>query len=219
MFNHCTPKELLELDTITINGRRHYVTPKGKYPSITSVFSAFPKPELQEWRNRVGEQEAKKITTQATNRGTKIHSLCENYLNNEDLSPKNILPIYLESFNQLIPELNKINNIHKLEAPLYSNQLKVAGRTDCIAEYNNVLSVIDFKTSIKPKKEEWITDYFLQATFYAMAYWELTNIKISQIVIIISVDEGDAQVFVKDVKNYVKPLIQKIHDYYHILDM
>lgn len=214
MFNHCTPKDLLELDTVQINGRRYYVTPNGNYPSITSVFSAFPKPELLEWRNKVGEVEANKISFQAASRGTIIHSLCENYLNNIPINNKNTLPIHLESFNKIIPELNKINNIHKIEAPLFSNRLKVAGRTDCIAEYNNTLSIIDFKTSKKLKKEEWIQDYFLQTTFYALAYFELTNIKITQIVIIISVDEDISQVFIKKTKDYVQPLIKKIHDFY-----
>lgn len=206
-FNHCAPKELIELTTESINGRRYYVTPKGKYPSITTVLSAFPKPELLKWRQRVGEEQANKITKEATTNGTRIHAICEDFLNNKPLD----LPLLeKESFLKLKPHLLNINNIHGLEVPLYSDQLRIAGRTDCIAEYDGVLSVIDFKTSRKVKKEEWILDYFLQATMYSIAYYELTGIKIKQIVILIAVTEDESQIFVKNTNDYVMPLLEKV---------
>lgn len=214
MFIHCPPKELIELNTETLNGKRHYVTPDGKFPSITSVLGAFPNPALMEWRKRVGEEEANKISRVASSRGTKTHSICEKYLNNEEINKKEFMPDALQSFYSMKPLLNNINNIHKLEVPLYSKKLKVAGRCDGIAEYSNVLSVIDFKTSKKEKREEYINNYFIQATFYGLCYFELTGIKINQIVILISVDDGNPQEFIKPISEFIKPTIFKIKEYY-----
>lgn len=214
MFIHCPPKDLIELNTETINGKRHYVTPEGKYPSITSVLGSFPKPGLMEWRNRVGNEEANRICRVAASRGTKTHLLCENYLNNEEIDKKSFMPDALQSFYSIKPLLDNINNIHKLEVPLYSNRLKVAGRCDGVAEYKGNLSIIDFKTSSKEKNEEWITDYFLQATFYGLCYLELTGIPIKEIVILIAVDDGESQEFIKPIKEYIQPLISKINYYY-----
>lgn len=215
-FNHVPPKELLELNTETINGKRHYVTPEGKFPSITSVLGAFPKPDLMEWRKRVGNEEANRITRLATSRGTKIHSLCEKYLLNEEIDANNLMPDILSSFYEFKPLLHKINNIHFLEAPLYSTKLKVAGRVDCLGSYKEELSVIDFKTSAREKREEWIEDYFIQCCFYSLAYYELTGIFAKQIVILISVNDGNNQEFIKPTKNYIRPLISKIKQYYSL---
>lgn len=214
-FVHClNVTNLIELNTETIAGKRHYITPSGKYPSITSVLGAFPKPELFAWRNRIGEEEANKITRASSSRGTKFHLLCEKYLSNEEIDKSNFMPDALSSFYGFKKLLHNINNIHKLEVPLYSNRLMVAGRCDGIAEYNGVLSVIDFKTSRKEKLESYIQDYFLQATFYALCYGELTGIFPKQIVILISVEDGTNQEFVRETKDYVKPLISKIKEYY-----
>jgi len=214
IFKHVTPTELLELNTETINGKRHYVTPNGKYPSITSVLGAFPNPALFEWRKRVGEAEANRVSAVASSRGTKFHLLCEKYLLNEEIDKKQFMPDALNSFYEFKDILHRINNIHKLEVPLYSNQLKVAGRVDCISEFDGKLSIIDFKTSKKEKKEDWISDYFIQASFYSMAYYELTGLQAKQIAILISVDDGDDQVFIKEVKDYIPSTISKIKEYY-----
>ena len=126
------------------------------------------------------------------------------------------MPDALANFYSIKPFLNNINNIHKLEVPLYSSRLKVAGRCDCLGEYKKELSVIDFKTSKREKSEENIEDYFIQAAFYGLSYAELTGIVFKKIVIIIGVDDGDSQVFVKDLKDYIKPLIFKIKTYYEL---
>ena len=214
IFIHSPPKELLELSTETINNKRYYITPNGKYPSITTVLGQFKKDSLLQWRKRVGEEEANKISNRASSRGTKVHLLCEKYLLNEKIDKKKYMPDSLASFYSIKPHLHRINNIHKLEVPLYSNRLQIAGRCDAIAEFDDVLSIIDYKTSSKEKKEEWIEDYFQQATFYALCYAELTGIVIKQIVIIIAVDDGNPQVFVKQTKDYIRPLIDKIKYYY-----
>ena len=213
MFVHCPPIELLELNTENINGRRHYVTPDGKYPSITTVLGSFPKPELNEWRKQVGESEANRISKLSADRGTKFHSILEKYLNNEEIDRKEFMPDTLASFNSVKPIRHNINNIHKLAVPLYSNRLKVAGRCDAVAEYNGILSIIDYKTSKREKEEYQIIDYFLQATFYGLCYAELTNIVTQQIVILIAVEDGPPQVFIKNIMDYVKPLVNKINEY------
>jgi genome maintenance exonuclease 1 len=215
-FEHCPPKELLELTTESINGRRHYVTPAGKFPSITTVLGSFPNPALIEWRKRVGEVEANRISNTASSRGTKLHLLAEKYLSNEEINKKEFMPDALSSFYSFKPILDNINRIHKLEVPLYSNKLKVAGRCDAIAEYEGELSIIDFKTSKKEKKEEWIENYFIQATFYGLCYAELTGIVAKNIVILIAVDDGESQVFVKPMKEYVPKTIKKIKEYYRL---
>lgn len=213
-FNHCPPAELLELNTENVNGKRHYITPKGKYPSITTVLGSFPNPALMEWRKRVGEKEANRISNTASSRGTKLHLLAEKYLSNEEIDKKDFMPDALASFYSFKPLLNNINNIHKLEVPLYSDRLRVAGRCDGVAEYNGELSIIDFKTSKKEKREEWIEDYFLQTTFYGLCYAELTGIVVKNIVILITVDDGEPQEFIKPLKEFVHPLIKKVKEYY-----
>lgn len=206
--------EFQELETVTIDGKRHYVTPEGKkYPSITSVLSILSRQQIMEWRKRVGEEEANKISSQAARRGTKIHKMCEDYLNNE-LDEKKFMPNDREMFASLRPIIDQsINNIYAQEMPLWSDYLGVAGRVDCIAEFNGVLSVIDFKTSKKLKKKENISNYFQQTSAYAVMFEERTKIPVSQIVIIIAVDNEKPQVFVEKRNNYIWDCINTISLY------
>lgn len=207
MFNHVDHGITLPVVTReTTEAGRKYFTPEGNtYPSITTVLSILGKEQIKAWRARVGEAEANKISTQAGVRGTAVHTLAENYLNNESDWSKGAMPANVFSFNQIKPILDKnINNIYMQEAFLYSDKLKCAGQVDCIAEYDGVMSIIDFKTSRKPKKEEWITNYFIQASFYAAAFYELTGIAIKQGVIIITVDGDEPQVFKVNTFEYLK---------------
>ena len=211
-FIHTTDFENFEIPVRQIvDGKRVYVTPAGHaYPSITSILGSQPKPGLDEWRKNVGDEEAKKITKEAVALGTMVHGLCEDYLYNEKLQCEDKDAISI--FNRLRFLLGNINNIIGLEIPLYSDKLKVAGTTDCIAEYNGVLSVIDFKTSRKPKKEEWIEDYYIQAFFYLVAFFEMTGAIPEQIVILIAVRNSfEVQVFKKPVSEvdiYMDKLIE-----------
>ena len=212
MFNHLDV-ELPKLERETIDGVRYYSIPKEsqvlKLVSITSVTSHFNREIFVKWRKRVGEDEAQKITKAATSRGTDMHSLVENYLYNKTLPSVPPLPDFL--FKIAKPELNKINNIHCLEGPLYSLQLGVAGTTDCIAEYDGELAVIDFKTSKKPKPREWIENYFVQAMFYGMAYYEMTGTPIKKLVIIMACEDGESVVYEEsDLKKYMKLVVQYI---------
>ena len=205
-----------DLETETINGKRFYKTPEGLlYPSVTTITSQHGKDKILEWRKRVGEEEANRISTKASNRGTKVHKICENYLNNEEdyarTNPAHIhktMPDTIAMFKSLQPLLDEhVNNIHALEIPLYSHHLRVAGRVDCIAEYDGKLSIIDFKTSGKLKEESWIKGYFMQCSAYAVMYEERTGIPVSQIVIMIAVDSEHPQVFIKKRNDYIKDFI------------
>ena len=165
-FIHTPSTKLLpEIHTETIKGKRFYVTPEGKkYPSITTVLSGRSKEGINRWRKSVGNDVANNIMRSAAKRGTAVHQLVEDYLNNSDLSKQDVLPLAL--FTLLKPELDDINNIVLQEGGLYSDKWGIAGRVDCIAEYKGKLSVIDFKTSTKEKKEEWVEKNFIKGYAY-----------------------------------------------------
>ena len=188
-----------DLVTETINGKRFYVTPEGKkFPSVTTITSQYNKKEILEWRKRVGEEKANQISTKAAGRGTKVHKLCEDYLNNNIDYAKGHMPSNVALFKTIKPILDEyVNNIHAIEIPLYSNHLRVAGRVDCIAEFDGKLAVIDFKTANNLKDEEKIQNYFMQCAAYAIMYEERTGIPVPRIAVIIAVENENPQVFVK----------------------
>lgn len=208
MFNHVQlDREVPKLQQVTTEGTRYYVTPEGnKYPSITTVLSSYNLKHIMEWRKRVGEEEANRVTRVASTRGTRIHKLCEDYLDNKEPSFKNHLD--LELFNSLKPELHRINNIYAQELRMYSDHLRIAGTVDCVGQFDGKLAVIDFKTSRKPKNKDQITNYFMQASAYAIMFEEQFGIPVSQTVIMIAVDESEPQVFVEKRDNYVKQLLE-----------
>lgn len=204
----------VELTTENINGQRHYVLPDGvtKLKSVTTIIGErTDKTALLEWKKRVGEAEAQKITTQAARRGTAIHSIAERYvLNEENYYGEKEMPANIDSFKPIKQILDDhIDNVLGIEIPLYSKSLGCAGRTDLIAEYDGTLSVIDFKTSRKLKKAEWIENYFIQATCYAMMFEWIYRIAVPQIVIIITVDdEKTPQVFKLERSQYVNRVLE-----------
>jgi len=203
--------------TENVSGKRHYVLPDGnKLPSVTTVLSHFKRASLKKWRDRVGETEAKKISAKAAYRGTTIHDLFEKYLRNSLKASdiKNLSLVDKQTLLSCLDTINLIDNIHYIEETFHSVGLGVAGRTDVIAEYDGVLSVIDFKTSLREKREEWITDYFEQATAYSIMYEEHVGKKIDQLVVIIACDDlVEPQVFIKEPKNYEQSLRSKIAEY------
>jgi len=183
------------------DGTRLYKTPSGKsYPSVTTVTGLHTKKGIMEWRKRVGEAEANRISGKASARGTRIHSLCESYLRSEPCEPDMFDKELFESISQW---LGDINNIHALEDPLYSDHLEVAGTVDCIAEFQGKLSVIDFKTSSKPKDRDDIHQYFMQTAAYAVAFEERTGIPIGRLVIIMAVDNDDPRLFIEKRDNWI----------------
>jgi len=203
------------LDTDESTGERFYITPNGvKLPSVTTVLGHFKKKSIIEWRNRIGNEEADKVMYRASNRGTRFHNMMEGYLRNEDDFLNGVMPDMRQAFNDMKETLDLIDNIRYIESPLFSEKLGVAGRTDVIAEFAGVPSIIDFKTSSKEKKEHWIDNYFEQGTAYALMYEELVKEPINQIVILISVDFMEhPQVFIRDKNQYVQNLLEKIHLY------
>ena len=212
-FKHNAPSQVgPDLNTQSINGKRYYITPKGeKYPSITTVLSDRGKEGIRKWRAHVGNDVANQIMRSAAKRGTAVHQLVEDYLNNEELSKQDVLPVAL--FSILKPELDNINNIIIQEGGLYSDRLGVAGRVDCIAEYKGKISVIDFKTSTKEKKEEWVENYFIQGSAYCEMYEERFSQTIDQVVILIVTEDGAVQTFIKDKKDYLPLLKMAIKDF------
>lgn len=210
MFNHVNAEALPELECETLPTGRTYITPEGnKYPSITTVLSILSKDGIKAWRARVGEEVANKISTQAATRGTAVHQLAEDYLNNKEDWMKGAMPANLFSFNQIKPILDeRVNNIWAQEVPLYSDKFMIAGRVDCIAEFDGELTIIDFKTARKPKKEEWIQNYFTQAAFYAAAFYERTGTPIKKFAIIVAVDDSEPQVFTGNTFSYLKKLYE-----------
>ena len=198
----------IELNTINENGKRLYVTPDGeKYPSVTTVLSDYKKDAIIQWRKRVGEQQANKISTQASRRGTKVHKLCEDYLNNESTF-KDYTPDNVEMFKSIQPTLNEIEIVYAQERTLYSHHLKTAGRVDCVGKFRGKPHIIDFKTSNKPKKWEWIDNYFMQGSAYSVMWEELTGVPIPYIAIIIAVADDSPQVFVENRDTWINKFIE-----------
>jgi CRISPR/Cas system-associated exonuclease Cas4 (RecB family) len=200
------------------SGKRFYTTPAGmSYPSITTLLGHKEKPWLADWRKSLGQDKAAKETKRASERGDAIHKLIEYYLDNK-LTPdilRKTNPEYVAGFNQVKLRLNKVNNIRAQEVAIYSDTLGVAGRIDCIGEYDGVLSVVDFKTSTNSKMESMIEDYFLQTTAYAIMWNEITSEPIEDVVIIMSVERSMAPLLFKEkIDKYVKPLLIRINEYY-----
>lgn len=217
MFTH-NPVEQINIEQVTYDdGYRLYRTPEGnEYPSVTTMLSSDPKKQqgLEEWRNRIGHDEANRITQKAAERGESLHTAIENYLQNQKFPLKEILPESQIFFKKMKKEIDKLDNIRAQEIPLYSDKLQLAGTCDLIAEYNGKLSVIDFKTSRKPKKLEWCEDYFLQTLIYSIMFQELYGLTINQLCIIIGDEESQkGYTFTANRKNYLDSLKTRIKDF------
>ena len=217
-FNHIYKDPLIaDLPREEINGKRYYVTPSGKrLPSVTTFLSHFKGDSIRKWREKVGEEEANRISKRASTRGTKFHSLMESYISNQERNSflnEELMPDMKLAFNIMKPVIDRIDNVHYLETMLYSEAVGLAGQVDCIAEFDGVPSIIDFKTSLKLKREEWILSYFEQCTLYSLLYEDMTGRRIDQIVVLISVDHEQPQVFVKQRKDYTKGVYEKVKQF------
>ena len=215
IFKHKTIN-LPEIKAKTTDGVRLYETPEGNfYPSITTVLSTRNKEGLFKWRERVGNDVANYVARTAAVRGTHVHHMCEDYINNdfdEEKHKKKFLPYTL--FTQLRDSaLQKIDNVYAQECGLYSDKYMVAGRVDCIAEYDGIPSIIDFKTSTSERKDSYNENYYIQASAYAEMFEERTKIAINQVVILVITEDGVVQEFVKDKKNYLPLLTETISNW------
>ena len=210
MFNHIQ-HDIPKLVRVDSPEGRKYQTPSGKsYPSVTSVVGLLGKEAIREWRARVGEEEANRVSARAARRGTDVHSLCENYLLNKEVKPG---LFDVETFDSIKPLLNRINNIHCLETQLFSDHLQVAGTVDCIAEFDGRVSVIDFKTSRRIKSRDDIHGYFMQTSAYAVMFEELTKIPVSRLVVIMSVDDEAPLLFIEKRDDWIGQFIELRNDY------
>ena len=220
MFNH-VPVKLPQLTATNKDGIRLYETPEGDlYPSITTVLSIRKKEGLFEWRKKVGNEVANYVSGKAARRGTKVHQMCEDYLNNMNTNfpdkfnehEKDFLPWCL--FGQLREKvLHNVDNIYVQEASLYSDKYKIAGRVDCISQYKGVPSVIDFKTSTKERSDGWNENYYIQGTAYSEMFHERTGIPISQVVILVVTEDGTVQEFIKNKYDYIDYLSESIKEW------
>jgi genome maintenance exonuclease 1 len=210
--------EPLEVEPVNKDGVRFYKLPKTDkyYPSVTSITSFKNAAFFKDWRKKIGEDEANRITARATQRGTAFHSIAEDYINGE-LDLEKYLennPLSVRMFQSAKDTLNRIDNIHCLESFLYSHYLGLAGRVDCIAEFDGELAVIDFKTSTKEKKEDYIEHYFVQETAYAAMFLERTGIEVKKIVTLIATEEGSIQIFQKhNLDDYLQLLKSYIEEF------
>ena len=199
----------------TSSSGRKYAAPNGvRYPSVTTVLSILNEEFIQRWRARVGEEEANKVSHRASTRGTAVHECIEKYLDNDENYAEGYMPNIIDNFKAVRPVLDeRIGTIYLQEAALYSEHLGLAGRVDCVGEFDGVLSIIDFKTSKKIKKKEWITNYFIQEAAYAIMWEERTGTPIVNLVTIITVDNEAPQVFVEHRDNWVPKLLETINEY------
>jgi genome maintenance exonuclease 1 len=204
-----------DLSAKTGAGGRTYTAPDGtRYPSITTVLSILSREAIQEWRARVGEEEANKISRVASSRGTAVHDLLEKYVDNDPDYAKGVMPHILQSFHDVKEQLDtRLSKVYAQEAPLYSEHLGLAGRVDCVGVWDGKDSIVDYKTSRKLKKKEWVKGYFMQCCAYAIMWEERTGIPITQLVVLIAVDNEEPQVFIEHRDNWVKPLFDVIEQY------
>lgn len=204
-----------DLSAETTSTGRKYLGPNGvSYPSVTTVLSILSEEAIQKWRARVGEEEANKISHRASTRGTAVHSIIEKYLDNEEDYAESFMPNVVDNFKSVQKVLDeRVGAIYAQEAALYSDHLGLAGRVDCVGEFDGKLSIIDFKTSKKIKKRDWITNYFVQESAYAIMWEERTGTPITQLVTLIAVDNEEPQVFIEHRDNWTSKLLETINEY------
>ena len=213
-FTHVLHPEIPKIKQVNIDGVRYYDTPDGTLISITSLLKNFTPEGILEWRKAVGEEVANEVMRAAADRGSKVHKIIENCLSNK---PENDLvgnygELAARMFSQMVPALDKIDRIRALEKGLYSTRFGIAGRVDCIAEYDKELTVIDFKTSTR-KRDERNETHLVQASFYSLAWEERTGEKVNQIAILTTTEDGELDVYRDDPSNHVDRLEEMIEEY------
>ena len=202
------------LKQITGETGRVYVDDEGnEYPSVTTVLSILNKKAIMEWRARVGEEEANRISSQAAARGSKVHDMIEDYVLGREVSSENL--IAMQNFKEIKPIIDEnLSKVYATEKRMYSKHLGVAGTVDCVGEWNGQRAIIDWKTSAKFKKKEWVSNYFMQACAYSIMWEERTGQPITRLVVCIAGDQGP-QVFEEHRDNWDDQLISCISDYNH----
>jgi len=214
MFNHVITKfDFPELEEVKLNGQRYYKVGNDLYPSVTTILSIQNNEGLLKWRERMGEEVANFESRRAANRGNHFHKICESYLNNHDISDYRKKVLSYGLFTLVKNEIERIDNIHGLETTLYSTKYKIAGRTDCIAEFDGLLSIIDFKSANRARTDDLLEKHSIQETAYAKMWEELTTIPIEQIVTIVACENGDSQTVIKKPAFFLKQLEECIEEF------
>tara|TARA_R100000008_G_scaffold79343_1_gene60965 strand:- start:245 stop:889 length:645 start_codon:yes stop_codon:yes gene_type:complete len=200
--------ELPDLECVTSNSSRYYVTPDGNnYPSVTTVVNWDKREFFAEWRrNNPGKSEA------ILSRGTKVHKLIEDYIE-VGMVPAQEDPVVNSMFSNLVSMVDSLDEVVAVEAPLYSDLLKLAGRVDCVGIMDGEYCIVDFKTSSKIKQEKYLTEYWCQATAYAIMWQERTGIPVPKIAIMMVSVDGKKKLFTKDSRDLVPVLKSKIDRY------
>ncbi len=219
LFNHI-PINFQQAQLIEKDDSHYYQTPTGDvFPSITTILqktmSTEKQQSLQSWKEQ--ETAAQYITQESALVGTQTHKLIENHLNGITQTD-DVRLLSVAHFNNLLPFIQKINDIHGTELKLYSNALKLAGMSDCIAKYDGELSIIDYKTKRSNQQEEWMTDHFIQGTAYAEMFKELSGIEVKQVVILVSSEKNTRMEFVKNIEEYKDLLTQRLNQFYEIIE-
>jgi len=214
MFTHILNSfEFREFPTVQIDGFRHYEIHGKLYPAITSILSIMNQEKILSWKKNLGEAVAKFESFRAANRGKDFHKICEDYLCNKDISIHKSKVLSLALFNLVKKELERIDDIYAIEPTLYSEKYKIAGRADCIAKFDDIISVIDFKTANRTKNKEILETHSIQETAYAIMYQELTGIKIDQIITIVACENGETQINIEKPNYFVSKLVDCIHEF------
>ena len=212
--------DIIELpQLVRIDGeQRFYQTPDGnKYPSVTTVLSEMSdKTAILKWRKRVGEEEANRVSGRATRRGTAVHSLLEKFVLNEEIDFSDTMPLNKTMYNQIAKHLEQhVDDIRSSEGQLFSHKLKIAGSVDLVASYKGEPAIIDFKTSTKPKRKEWIENYFLQATMYSYMLYEMTGLYHPKLVIAIALEEDSGpQIFEEHASNWIEKAMKMCQEFH-----
>ena len=215
-FNHI-PWIFKQAVLDTKNHQHHYTTPEGiRYPSITTLLGKTRPTEnakgIKAWRDRMGQEVSQFIFNELGIIGTEAHKLNENYLNNIHTGDDYRLLSHAHH-NNFKPHLDRMDNVHGIEVQLYSDKLKVAGTSDCIAEYDGVLSVIDYKTKRSKQEVGYMLDPFIQTTAYSLMWEELTGNKVEQLIILASSEKNTMQKFVGKRDDYINKLNERITQY------
>ncbi len=216
-----TPKEFkldllpkLNLTRVDSDTGRRYITPEGNsYQSVTTFLSSMGAEYIKEWKSAVGELEAKRVSEKAATRGTQVHECLEQYVLNRTVDTKTLNFLAKPIYNNFIGELNKVDVIRAVEYPLYSDIMRLAGTIDLLANYDGVLSTIDFKTATKKKDKYEIESYFIQASIYSYMIEERYGIVAPQLVILIGVEfSSNIQVFIEDRSTFKNKLVQLLKE-------
>jgi hypothetical protein len=217
-FNHVKVPALRRIGVLNTPDGRFYISPNGVYlPSVTTILGWHNRGFIESWMNRIGIDKATRIRDQAATRGMIIHTLAEMYLKGEPIDYLHMDPFIKMLFLPIREEINRVDNVRHIESTVYSENLRTAGTTDLIADFDGVPSIVDFKTSLRLKDADKIENYFEQETAYSLMYEELTGERIDQIVTIIvneSQYDNSTQVFINKREDFIDSLKRKIAVYH-----